>query len=183
MKKLKVGQIVVEPTAGICEVEGIRRMTVDEQERDFYILKAGNARVMIPIEQVERRGIRPPMTADETKKIFSQLKIPVSPSRGNTKAQYLGYREILKSGSPQKIAKLLRDLYTLEQIEELKGKERDIMEQARRFLCDEICFVTEHSRTKVMERINQSLKSMYKKKVAKDRQRSKRKREKTKAKK
>ena len=180
MKKLKVNQIVVEPTVGICEVEGVRRMMVDGAERDFYILKSGNARVMIPIEQIERRGIRSPMSNDEVKKIYQQMKIPVSPSRGNTKAQYLGYREILKSGSPQKIAKLLRDLYTLEQVEELKGKERDIMEQARRFLCDEIVFVTEQSRTKVMERINQSLKSMYKKKVAKDRQRSKRKREKAK---
>ncbi len=173
-------QIVVEPTVGICEVEGVRRMEIDGTERDFYIFGAGNARIMIPVDQVERRGIRSPMTKDEVKKIFQQLKVPVSPSRGNTKAQYLGYREILKSGNPQKIAKLLRDLYILEQVEELKGKERDIMEQARRFLCDEICFVTEYSRTKVMERINQSLKSMYKKKVARDRQRSKRKREKAK---
>ena len=178
MKKLKIKQIVVEPTVGICEVEGVRRMEVDGAERDFYILKSGNARIMIPTDQIEKRGIRTPMTKDDIKKIYQQLKIPVSPSRGNTKAQYLGYREILKSGSPQKIAKLLRDLYTLEQVEELKGKERDIMEQARKFLSDEICFVTEHSRTKVMERINQSLKSMYKKKVAKDRQRSKRKKEK-----
>ncbi len=180
MKKLKVNDIVVEPTVGICEVEGLRRMDVDDAEHDFYILKSGNARVMIPVGQIERRGIRKPMTDEEVKKIFQQLKVPVSPSRGNTKAQYLGYREILKSGSPQKIAKLLRDLYTLEQIEELKGKERDIMEQARRFLCDEICFVTEQSRTRVMERINQSLKSMYKKKVARDRRKSKRKKEKAK---
>lgn len=182
MKKLKIKQIVVEPTVGICEVEGLRRMVVDGVERDFYILSSGNAKIMIPIEQIEKRGIREPMTKEEIKKIFQQLKVPVSPTRGNTKAQYLGYREILKSGNPQKIAKLLRDLYILEQIEELKGKERDIMEQARRFLCDEIVFVTQQSRTKVMERINQALKTMYKKKVAQDRQRTKRKKQKVKKK-
>ncbi|MCX7767030.1 MAG: hypothetical protein N2246_10045, partial [Candidatus Sumerlaeia bacterium] len=175
---LKIKQIVVEPTVGICEVEGVRRMTIDGVEKDFYILRSGNARVMIPTDQIERRGIRAPMSAEDIKKIFAALKVPVSPSRGNTKAQYLGYREILKSGNPQKIAKLLRDLYTLEQVDELKGKERDIMEQSRKFLCDEICYVTGQSRTKVMERINQSLKSMYKKKISKERQKAKRKKEK-----
>lgn len=178
MGRLKKGQTVVEPTVGICEVEGIRRMTIDNVENDYYILRSGNARIMIPVNQIEQRGIRTPMTTEDIKKIFQQLKVPIQPSRGDTKSQYLGYREILKSGNPHKIAKLLRNLYTLEQVDELKGKERDVMEQARKFLCDEICFVTEQSRTKIMERINQSLRSMYKKKVAKDRLRPKRKKEK-----
>ena len=79
----------------------------------------------------------------------------------------------MKSGDPQKITKLLRDLYTLDQLDELKGKEREIMDQARRFLCDEIAFVREASKTSIMERINESLRTMYKKKVQKEREKAK----------
>ena len=43
----------------------------------------------------------------------------------------MGYREVMKSGDPVRISKLLRDLYTLEQSDELKGKEREIMEGAK----------------------------------------------------
>lgn len=173
MVKFKIGQTVVEPTIGICTVQGIRRMTVDGMEENYYIFQAGNARVMVPKAQLQKRGIRKPMSKDEVKKIFSLLKVPVSPNRSDARLQYINYREVMKSGDPQKITRLLRDLYTLEQSDQLKGKEKEIMEQAKRFLCNEITFIRGVSKAKVMENINESLRVMYKKKVAKDREKAK----------
>lgn len=174
MVKFKIGETVVEPTIGICTVQGIRRMTVDGVEENYYIFQSGNARVMVPKSQLQKRGIRKPMSKDEVKKIFSLLKVPVSPNRNDARLQYMNYREVMKSGDPQKITRLLRDLYTLEQGDELKGKEKEIMEQAKRFLCEEITFIKGISKTKVMEHINESLRVMFKKKVAKDREKAKR---------
>ena len=169
----KIGETLVEPTVGICQLEGIRRMTVDGIEENYYIFKASNARVLVPKSQINKRGIRRPMTKDDVKKIFSFLKIPVSPTRSDARLQYMSYRNVMKSGEPQKITKLLRDLYTLDQADELKGKEREIMDQARRFLCDEISFVRQASKTSIMERINESLRTMYKKKLQKEREKAK----------
>ncbi len=170
----RIGEILVEPTVGICNLEGIRRMTVDGEEDNYYIFRASNARIYVPRNQLTKRGIRRPMTRDDVKKIFTFLKIPVSPTRSDARIQYMSYRNVMKSGDPQKITKLLRDLFTLDQADELKGKEREIMDQARRFLCDEISFVREEPKTKVMERINESLRTMYKKKQQKEREKAKR---------
>jgi CarD family transcriptional regulator len=173
MLKFRIDETVVEPTLGICTIEGVKRMTIDGKEDDYYIFQAGNARVMVPRSQVEKRGIRKPMTKDEVRKILNLLKVPVSPSREDAKMQYMGYREIMKSGDPVRITKLLRDLYTLEQSDELKGKEREIMEQAKKFLVDEITYIRGASKTSVSEQINDSLRQMYKKKLQKERAKAK----------
>jgi len=173
MLKFKINETVVEPTLGICTVEGVKRMTIDGKMEDYYVFQSGNARVMVPRDAVEKRGIRKPMTKEEVRKIMNLLKVPVSPSREDAKMQYMGYREIMKSGDPVRITKLLRELYTLEQSDELKGKEREIMEQAKKFLVDEITYIKGASKTAVSEQINESLRQMYKKKLQKERAKAK----------
>src|SRR5690606_15678346 len=96
--------------------------------------------------------------------------VPAAPNRNDARLQYVNYREIMQSGDPVLITKLLRDLYILEQSDDLKGKEKEIMEQARKFLCEEIAFVREQSKTSVMETINEALRQMHKKKMAKDKE-------------
>lgn len=172
--EFRIGDTVVEPSIGICQVEGIRRMTVDGQTMEYYVFHApNNTNVLVPKSQVEKRGVRKPMTKDEAKKVLAALKVPTSPNRNDARMQYTAYREIINSGDPTRISKLLRDLYTLDQTNELKGKEREIMEQARKFLIDEITFIREDSKNKVTEEISESLRQMYKKKVQKEREEKK----------
>ncbi|MBN1867787.1 hypothetical protein JW916_10885 [Candidatus Sumerlaeota bacterium] len=164
----RVGDTVVEPTLGICNVEGIRRMKIDGSEEDYFIFMSGKARVMVPRSQLDRRGIRKPMTKADIKKIFNTLKMPIQPSRGDARQTYLNYRDIIKSGDPVRICKLIRELYVLDEMDDLKGKEKEIMEQAMTFLTDEILFVTDDSKTKIRGEIEECLEKMYKKKVEKD---------------
>ncbi|NQU42085.1 hypothetical protein HQ520_02285 [bacterium] len=167
-----VGDTVVEPTIGICQVEGVRTMTIDNTTEEYFIFVSGKARVLVPRSQVPKRGIRKPMSHEDVKKIHALLKMPVSPSRGDARQMYLNYREIIKSGDPIKICKLLRELYILDETDDLKGKEKEIMEQAMTFLIDEILFVTEDSKTKIRRDIEDCLGKMYKKKVDKERKKS-----------
>jgi len=168
--KFRIGEVVVEPTIGICNIEGVTRKTVDGVTEDYYVFHSGNAKVMVPRSQIDKRGVRKPMTKDEVKKILQLLKVPVSPQRTDARTQYLMYRDILKSGDPNKITKMLRDLYTLEQMDDLKGKEKELMESARRFLVEEVSYVNEDAKQNVLDEINEALKGMYKKKVSKDRE-------------
>ena len=173
MMKFEKGETVVEPTIGICSVIGMKRMQVDGKPMTMYIFQAQNAQVLVPEEQVEKRGIRRPMTRDEVKRVLAALKQPASPNRSDARLQYVNYREIMKSGDPHKITRLLRDLYILDQNDDLKGKEKEIMDQAKKFLCDEISFVREASKTQVMETVNEALRQMYKKKVQRDKEKAK----------
>jgi CarD family transcriptional regulator len=138
-----------------------------------YIFQAANAKVYVPADQVENRNIRRPMNREEVKRVLASLKQPVSPNREDARLQYNNYREIMKSGDPMRIARLLRDLYILDQNDDLKGKEKEIMDQAKKFLCDEISYIRQSSKAQVIEQINDGLKQMYKKKMQKDKERAK----------
>ena len=169
--QFKIGDVVVEPTIGICNVEGVRLIKVDGQMLECYVFHAANhTTVLVPKTQIQKRGIRKPMSKDEAKKVLASLKVPTSPNRNDARMQYSAYREVINSGDPNKISKLLRDLYTLDQTNELKGKEREMMELARKFLVDEITYIREDAKNKVTDDITESLKQMYKKKVQKDRE-------------
>lgn len=173
MMKFKRGETVIEPSIGICKTIGMKRMKVDGQEMTVYIFEAQSANVYVPEDQVEKRGIRPPMTRDDVKKVLNKLKQPAAPNRADARLQYVNYREIMKSGDPMKIASLLRDLYILDMNDDLKGKEKEIMEQAKKFLCEEVSFVREQSKATVQETINDALRQMFKKKTQRDKERAK----------
>lgn len=161
----RMGDTVVEPTLGICKVQGIRQMSVDGQLEDFFILEGAQARVLVPRSQLVRRGVRSPLTKEEVKKIHISLRVPVNPSRGNAREEYLEYQESLKSGDPVRISKLLRKLFLLDQTSDLKGKEKELMELARKFLVDEITFIGGESKTKITNEINDNLRMMQKRKL------------------
>lgn len=173
MMKFTKGETVVEPTIGICSVVGMKRMKVDGVDTTMYIFEAQSANVYVPADQIEKRGIRRPMTRDDVKRVLANLKRPSSPNRADARLQYNHYREIMKSGDPMKITNLLRDLFILDKSDDLKGKEKEIMDQAKKFLSDEIAYVRETSKTSVLETITEALMSMYKKKTAKDKERAK----------
>lgn len=164
----KVGDTVIEPSLGVCIVQGIRPMTVDGMEEEYFIFQAPTARVMVPRSKLTKRGIRRPMTKDDIKKINNTLRVPVTPTRGDARTQYLEYQQTLKSGDPTKISKLLRGLFILDQTDDLKGKEKELMASARQFLVEEIHFIKGTPKTQVVIDINENLKTMYKKKLQKE---------------
>ncbi len=170
MKAFVVGDTVVEPSVGVCRIEGIRRQRIDDKIEDYYIFDSGTAKVYVPLSQIQRRGVRRPMTRQQIRKIYSQLRVPVAINRHEARMQYLTYREVMRSGDPVKITRLLRELFTLDKMDDLKGKEKEIMEQAKKFLVDEIAFIQDHPRAKVQEDIEEGLGAMYRRKVTKDRE-------------
>lgn len=164
----RTGDTVVEPSLGVCRVQGIRPMTVDGIAEDYYIFQSPTAKVMVPRSQLARRGVRRPMSKEGIRKIANTLRMPVTPQRGDAREQYLLYQETLNSGDPMRISKLLRNLFILEQSDDLKGKEKELMEKARKFLVEEITFIKGTPKTQVANDINEHLRLMYKKKVQQD---------------
>ena len=62
---LNIGDWVVEPTIGICQIQGIRSLKVGSVEDDFFVFYAtNNTNVLVPRSQLTRRGVRRPMTLE-----------------------------------------------------------------------------------------------------------------------
>ena len=163
--EFSVGETVVEPSIGICEIKGKTRLQIDDKIEDFFIFHSGTAKVMIPKSQLKKRGIRKPISPKEVKKIYKLLSDYKEVSRDVSRQQYINDMNILKRGNIIEIATLLKSLYTVELVTELKGKEKEIFNNAKRVVMDELMYVTKKSKAIVNNEIDKSLAEISKKRL------------------
>ena len=72
---------------------------------------------------------------------------------------------ILKRGNIEEIAILMKSLYTVELVTELKGKEKEIFNNAKRVITDELMYVTKKSKSVIHNEIDKSLAEISKKRL------------------
>jgi CarD family transcriptional regulator len=159
MMQFKVGDKAVHPAHGVGEVTSIEKKTIGGSDKRFYILKIVDTgmTVMVPTDGVERLGLRDVISKKEAKKVMDELKkdeVAVTSQPWNRR--YREYTEMLKSGSPIEVAKVLRDLSRLRGDKDLSFGERRLLEQARNLLVAELALAkgaTEEKIRKDMDKI------------------------------
>jgi CarD family transcriptional regulator len=137
----KVGEMAVHPKHGVGEVVELEERTMGERKTTFYVLKIVDSglKVMVPTEAADRVGLRPIMKKKEAQKIFDILKTPeVAVDVQPWNRRFRAYTEMLKSGLPSEIAKVLRDMYRLKFDKDLSFGERRLLDQARSLLVQEL---------------------------------------------
>ena len=138
----KAGDMAVHPAHGVGEVQDI-------EEKDFgggrktacYVIKIRDSglKVMVPTEAAARVGLRPVMKKKEAQNILEILKAPeVAVDLQPWNRRFRAYTEMLKSGLPSEIAKVLRDMYRLKFDKDLSFGERRLLDQARSLLVQEL---------------------------------------------
>jgi CarD family transcriptional regulator len=140
-RAFKVGDMAVYPAHGVGEITAIQKRSLGGKERSFYILKVveNGMKIMVPVETATTAGLRPVMSRKEGKKVFEILKsdeVAVRTQPWNRR--YREYMEMLKSGSPFEVAKVLRDLYRLKSDKDLSFGERRLLDTARALLVTEL---------------------------------------------
>lgn len=137
----KVGDKAVHPAHGVGEVTSIEDKQIAGTTKSFYILKILDTgmKVMVPTDAADRLGLRSVISRKDAKKVLEILKsdeVAVTSQPWNRR--YREYMEMLKSGSPFEVAKVLRDLYRLKGDKELSFGERRLLDQARSLLITEL---------------------------------------------
>jgi CarD family transcriptional regulator len=137
----KIGDKAVYPAHGVGEVTDIQTRSLGGKERSFYILKVleNGMKIMVPIETAAAAGLRPVISRKDAKKVLDILKsddVAVKTQPWNRR--YREYMEMLKSGSPFEVAKVLRDLYRLKTDKDLSFGERRLLDTARSLLVTEL---------------------------------------------
>jgi CarD family transcriptional regulator len=142
----KVGEMSVHPKHGVGEVVAIEQKDLDGKASAVYVLRllANGLKVFVPTASAERVGLRPVMQKGEAQQIFEILRTPevavdVQPWNRRIRA----YTEMLKSGLPTEIAKVLRDMYRLKFDKDLSFGERRLLDQARGLLVQELALARE----------------------------------------
>ena len=137
----KVGDMAVHPAHGVGEVERIEEKDFGGRLTACYVIRIRDTglKVMVPTEATERVGLRPVMKKKEAQKILDILKAPeVAVDVQPWNRRFRAYTEMLKSGLPSEIAKVLRDMYRLKFDKDLSFGERRLLDQARSLLVQEL---------------------------------------------
>lgn len=137
----KVAEMAVHPAHGVGEVVALEERELGGRVTACYVLKIIDTglKVMVPTEAAARVGLRPVMKKREALKILDILRAPeVAVDLQPWNRRFRAYTEMLKSGLPQEIAKVLRDMYRLKFDKDLSFGERRLLDQARSLLIQEL---------------------------------------------
>jgi len=137
----KVGEKAVYPAHGVGEITDIQKRTIAGKQRAFYILTIieNGMKIMVPTETASSTGLRNVINREEANTVMGILRsdeVAVKTQPWNRR--YREYMEMLKSGSPQEVAKVLRDLYRLKTEKDLSFGERRLLDTARTLLVTEL---------------------------------------------
>jgi len=137
----KAGDMAVHPAHGVGEVEQLEDRDLGGRKTTCYVIKIKDSglKVMVPTEAAARVGLRPVMKKKEAQNILEILKAPeVAVDLQPWNRRFRAYTEMLKSGLPSEIAKVLRDMYRLKFDKDLSFGERRLLDQAKSLLMKEL---------------------------------------------
>lgn len=139
--KLEVGDKAVHPSHGLGEVIAIEHREIGSMKGEFYILRIldNGMRVMVPRSAAQQAGLRPVMSAKEADKVLATMRArEVALDLHPWSRRFRAYTEMIKSGSPHEVAKVLRDMYRLKFDKDLSFGERRLLDQAKSLLMKEL---------------------------------------------
>ena len=142
----KVGDMSVHPKHGVGEIVSVEEKDIGGTTSEFYVMNIieSGLKVMVPISAAERVGLRPIMEKREAVDIFDILKTPeVAVDVQPWNRRFRAYTDMLKTGLPSEIAKVLRDMYRLKFSKDLSFGERRLLDQARSLLVHELALAKE----------------------------------------
>jgi CarD family transcriptional regulator len=137
----EVGDMAVHPAHGVGEVTGIERRDLGGSVNLFYVLRMleTGLKVMVPVRATAHVGLRRIMSKKEADQVLGILQAPeVAVDVQPWNRRFRAYTEMLKSGSPYEIAKVLRDMTRLKLDKDLSFGERRLLDQAKSLLVKEL---------------------------------------------
>lgn len=151
-----VGEYAVHPSHGVGKVIAIEEKSFGGTKSVVYVMTivGSELKVMVPMTTASMVGLRPVMSTAESEAIFDVLGTPGTAVTSQTWNRRLrAYTEMLSSGEPKEIAKVLRDMHRLKFDKELSFGERRLLDQALALLVEEIALAQNSSRDDVTARI------------------------------
>ncbi len=141
MVEFRVGEKAVYPGYGVAEITGIERKEISGSEHKFYVLRVlgKEMTLMVPMANVESVGLRNLIGSEQVDEVYEVLRRrgeKISTATWNRR--HREYMEKIRTGSLIEIATVLRDLCLLRSDKDLSYGERNMLENARSLLIQEL---------------------------------------------
>ncbi|WP_025272770.1 CarD family transcriptional regulator [Haloglycomyces albus] len=153
-----VGETVVYPHHGAALIEAVETRVIKGVQQEYLVLRVeqGDLTVKVPANNVEMVGVREVVGSDGLTEVFDVLREPFTEEPSNWSRRYKANVEKVASGSPLKIAEVVRDLWRREQDRGLSAGEKRMLTKAREILVGEIALAEQCDKDKaevIMDKI------------------------------
>ena len=139
----KVGEKLVYPNHGVTVVEQIGESPIMGAGDTYYHLRllANNSRLMVPIRNTDRVGLRRLYQQKEIKGLISLLEERVAKSHTDWKGRYRENLEKMKTGRLEDVAEVLKNLNEVSKKKSLSFREKKMYDRAKYLLVSEVAIV------------------------------------------
>ena len=157
--KFQVNQKVVYPSQGVGTIVEIQEQEFDDKKMRYYVIyiEVSDMTVMIPVNISDELGVRAIVSADKAQKALDSMGEAIEPVTSDWKQRYQMNLELLKNGTIEDIASIVRCLYHRSKIKDLPIQERKLYDSAKKLLEDEIAYALDKSPKEVEALIHAKL--------------------------
>lgn len=157
--KFQVNQKVVYPSQGVGTIVEIQEQEFDDKKMMYYVIyiEVSDMTVMIPVNISDELGVRAIVSADKAQKALDSMGEAIEPVTSDWKQRYQMNLELLKNGTIEDIASIVRCLYHRSKIKDLPIQERKLYDSAKKLLEDEITYALDKSPKEVEALIHAKL--------------------------
>ncbi len=139
----KVGDKLVYPNHGVTVVEQIGASAIMGSDESYYHLRllANNSRLMVPIRNTDRVGLRRLYQPKEIKGLISLLEEKGPKSHTDWKGRYRENLEKMKTGRLEDVAEVLKNLNEVSKKKSLSFREKKMYDRAKYLIVSEVAIV------------------------------------------
>jgi len=156
----QIGQLAVYPAHGVGVIESIQERIVSGNVQQFYIMRLldNDMIIMIPMSNARNIGLRDIIDETSVPEVYEILSL--RPSRINNQTwnrRYRDYMDKIKTGSPFRVAEVLRDLTLLKTEKDLSFGERKMLDTAKNLLVKELSLVNDKQEDEIEAQLQELL--------------------------
>lgn len=166
MDNFSIGDKVIYPNQGIGVVEDIQKEKYFGQEFHIYHLRivSNDSKIMVPSSNTEEIGIRRLISLDTIREIYDFMRSGAVDVSMNWKGRYKEHVNLMKTGTIQDMAMVLKSLFYLNLVKPLSFREKKMMEKAKELLVTEISEVlhttTENTEQQLLDGLSDCFKNV-----------------------
>ena len=155
----KIGDRVVYPMQGAGTIVDKEMKELLGMEREFFILQMpiSNIRISIPVDQMEKIGIRPVMSREDGLKVMEILRQDSTKMSDNWSQRYRENLENLKTGDPFEMADIVRNLQIRDMEKGLSTSEKKMLGKTKKMLISELIIVGSLSVEEARDMIDEAI--------------------------
>jgi CarD family transcriptional regulator len=155
----QVGDKVVYPSQGVTIVESIVEEDLAGMMVECYHLRllATDSKVLVPVQNIDRVGLRPLCDSSDVSESLDRLRANVIEQKSDWKDRYKANLERLKTGELGEVVDVLLCLADVASRKTLSFRERKMFDQAQQILAHEVAEVEHREVDEVSHEIDDIL--------------------------